>query len=238
VDADYGDDPSGEAVFRASFRPSFHVVSETFVIPGYPLIVGQDFGRDPWSVIGQVDHMGRLLVHMEVPAVNVGLEKHIEEQLRPKLFSEQFITSKVILVGDPSGIAKGTIAEETSFDALKRLGLPAFPAPTNDIDPRLRAVEALLGKQINGGPALVISARGCPWLIRAMSGGYRYKKHKDGALRTVPEKFDKEGFSHVADCLQYICLVVHGGLVSEFARRLVPRPKVRDRPRVTAAGWT
>lgn len=238
VYAQYGDDPSGEAVFKATFKPSFHVVPETFVIPGYPLIVGQDFGRNPWSLIGQVDHMGRLLIHQEVAAVNVGLEKHVEEQLRPKLFSDKYFSSKVILVGDPSGIAKGNIAEETCFDALKRLGLPAFPAPTNDIDPRLRAVEALFGKQVNGGPAILINGKNCPWLVRALSGGYRYKKHKDGALRAVPEKFDKEGFSHIADCLQYICLVVHGGLVSEFARRLNPRRKPVERPRISAAGWT
>ena len=238
VDAEFGDDPSGEAVFRASFKPSFHVVPETFVIPGYPLIVGQDFGRNPWSLIGQVDHLGRLLIHMEVAATNIGLEKHVEQNLRPKLYSDKFVSSKIILVGDPSGISKGTIAEETCFDALKRMGLPAFPAPTNDIDTRLRAVEALLGKQVNGGPALCINAKGCPWLVRAMSGGYRYKKHKDGGLRTIPEKFDKEGFSHIADCLQYIALVVHGGLVHEFARRLTPRVKRTERPRITAAGWT
>jgi hypothetical protein len=238
VYAQYGDDPSGEAVFKSTFKPSFHVVPETLVIPGYPLIVGQDFGRNPWSLIGQVDHMGRLLIHKEVEAANVGLEKHVEERLRPQLLGNKYITSKVILVGDPSGISKGTIAEETCFEALKRMGLPAFPAPTNDIAVRLRAVEALLGRQINGGPALAINASGCPWLVRAMSGGYRFKKHKDGGLRTVPEKFDKEGFSHVADCLQYICLVVHGGLTSEFARRLVPRSRPHYRPQVTAAGWT
>jgi hypothetical protein len=238
VFAQYGDDPSGEAVFKAAFKPSFHVVPDTFVIPGYPLVVGQDFGRNPWSLIGQVDHMGRLLIHQEVPATNIGLEKHVEQSLRPVLYSNKYLGTKVILVGDPSGIAKGTIAEETSFEALKRMGLPAFPAPTNDIDPRLRAVEAMLGKQINGGPMLCINGRGCPWLVRAMSGGYRYKKHKDGGLRTVPEKFDKEGFSHVADSLQYICLVVHGGLVSSFARRLAPAYKKPAPPRITAAAWT
>ena len=237
VYAQYGDDPSGEAVFKASFRPSFHVVPETLVIPGYPLVVGQDFGRNPWSLVCQVDHMGRLLVHEEVPAINIGLEKHVEEKLRPRLYSDRFIGSKIILVGDPSGAAKGTIAEESCFDALKRLGLPAFPAPTNDIEPRLRAVEAILGKQINAGPALVINRDKCPFLVRAMSGGYRYKKHKDGALRTLPEKFDAEGFSHVTDCLQYVALVVHSGLVPTFARRLTPKPKV-DRPKITAAGWT
>ena len=238
VDAQYGEDPSGEAVFRASFNKPFHVVPETLVVPGYPLIVGIDFGRNPWALICQVDHLGRVLVHEEVPATNIGLERQVEEKLKPKLLGGKYIGSKVILVGDPSGIAKGTIAEETSFDALKRMGLPAFPAPTNDIDPRLRAVEVLLSRQVGGRAALLISQAGCPFLVRALGGGYRYKKHKDGALRTIPEKMDAEGFSHVADCLQYVCLVVHGGLVDEFSRRLSPRVKRQQRQPVSAAGWT
>jgi hypothetical protein len=143
-----------------------------------------------------------------------------------------------MIVGDPAGVAKGTIAEETSFDALKRMGLPAFPAPTNDIDARLRAVETMLGRQTNGGPSLVINGRGCPMLVRAMSGGYRFKRHKEGSLRAIPEKFDAEGYSHVVDCLQYVCLVAQNrNLVQEYARRLVPRKRPVER-HVTAAGWT
>lgn len=237
VYAEYGDDPSGMAVFRQSFRSSFHVVPDTQVIPGYPLLVMQDFGRNPWSIIGQLDHMGRFLLHEEIPATNIGLEKHVNEKLRPRLWSDKYSGNRIIVVGDPSGIAKGTVSEESCFDALKRLGLPCFPAPTNDIEPRLRAVEALLGRQVNGGPALVFSAAGCPFLIRAMSGGYRFTKTKQGALRTVPEKNDPEGFSHVCDALQYGCLVVHGGLVEEFARRLNPRRR-RMQPKITSAAWT
>jgi len=233
----YGDDPSGAAVFKSSFRSDFHIVDDTQVIPGYPLLVGQDFGRNPWSLICQMDHMGRLLVHQEVPGTNVGLEKHVNQSLRPILLSGKYLGYRVALVGDPSGVAKGSVSEESCFDALARLGLPAFPAPTNDIEPRLRAVEALLGQQTNGGPSLMISRTGCPFLCRAMSGGYRFTKMKTGALRTVPEKNDKEGFSHVADDLQYVALVVHGGVVPEITRRLRPRTK-RAGPKFTSAAWT
>jgi hypothetical protein len=237
VKAEYGDDPSGAAVFKNTFRSDYHIVPDTMPIPGYPLIVAQDFGRNPWSLICQMDHMGRLLVHQEVGGTNVGLEKHVNENLKPVLFSDRFLGFKVCLVGDPSGVAKGSIAEETCFEALKRFGFPAIPAPTNDIEPRLRAVEALLGRQINGGPALLISRRGCPWLCRAMSGGYRFIKMKTGALKTIPDKNDKEGFSHVADDLQYAALIVHGNLLPEIARRLRPRGS-RPSPKVTSAGWT
>lgn len=237
VMAQYGDDPSGAAVFRASFKSDFHIVEDTLVVPGYPLIVGQDFGRNPWSLICQPDHMGRLLVHKEVPATNMGLEKHVTENLRPTLLTEKFIGQRIAMVGDPAGVAKGSIAEESSFDALKRFGFPAFPAPTNDIEPRLRAVETLLGRQTQGGPTLVISRAGCPWLCRALSGGYRFTKTKLGALRVVPEKNDKEGFSHVVDCLQYVALVVQGNMVGYITTRLAPS-RAPTGPRISAAGWT
>jgi hypothetical protein len=70
-----------------------------------------------------------------------------------------------------------------------------------------------------------------------MSGGYRFTKTKGGALRAVPDKNDKEGFSHVCDDLQYVSLVVHGGIVPEIARRLTPNINAR-RPVMSAAGWT
>lgn len=238
VKAEYGDDPSGLAVFRASFKPDFHIVEDTRVIPGYPLLIGQDFGRNPWSLICQLDHMGRLIVHEEVAATNIGLEKHVEQNLRPRLLSDRYLGAKLAVVGDPSGVAKGNISEESCFDALKRLGLPCFPAPTNEIEPRLRAVEALLGQQRNGGPALMINRARAPFLCRAMSGGYRFTKMKTGALKTVPDKNDKEGFSHVCDDLQYVALVVHGGVVPNIMRRLSSKPRARSGSSVAPAGWT
>jgi hypothetical protein len=237
VYAEFGEDPSGQGVFRNTFIPAFHGVDHTLVIPGYPIIIGQDFGRDPWSIICQVDHQGRLLIHEEVAATNIGLEKHIINNLRPRLMQSKYMGMKMFVVGDPAGVARSTISEETSFDVIKRLGLAAFPAPTNDIDPRLRAVEALLGQQRNAGPALMINKGGCPMLFRAMAGGYRFLKSKAGALRPTPDKQDPEGFSHVADTLQYVCLVVHGGLVSEFSARMTPvnRP---PRPKISSSAWT
>lgn len=234
VKAEFGDDPSGQAVFQKSFKSAFHVVDETLTVPGYPLLIGQDFGRNPWSLICQADQMGRIVVHEEVAAENVGLEKHVFESLRPVLMKDSYLGLKIACVGDPAGNAKSTITEETSFDTLHRLGLPCFPAPTNDLDPRLRAVETYLGRQINGGPALLINREGCPHLVRALSGGYRFEKMKSGILKPTPKK---DEFSHVADTLQYVCLVAHGGLVHEIAQRLTPQ-RVTKRPLMPAGAWT
>jgi hypothetical protein len=229
--AQYGADASGRAVFQHTFRLDFHTAPDTEIIPSYPIIVGQDFGRNPWSLICQVDHMGRLLVHEEVEGENVGLERHINQNLRPRLMAERYLGHRIVVVGDPSGVAKGTIAEESCFDALKRLGLPCFPAPTNNLEPRLRAVEALLGRQTNGGASLVISRARCPHLCRAMNGGYRFT-----SSTTIPDKLDAGGYSHVADDLQYVALIVHGGLSDSIGRMLTPRPR-RPAVHMTAAAW-
>ncbi len=240
VHSQYGDDPSGQAVFRNTFIPSFHILDRAKIgepIPGYPILLAQDFGRNPWTLICQTDHMGRLLVHDEVRAENVGLEKHILSNLLPVLRTQKYMGFRMCMVGDPAGAGKDSISEESCFDCLKRLGFPAVPAPTNEIEPRLRAVESILGRQVMGGPALAISREGCPHLCRAMSGGYRFVAKKGtGAMRWVPDKDDKEGFSHVADCLQMAALVVHGQLMPYVMNLLRPPPP--QRPPMPAGGWT
>lgn len=236
VKAEYGDDPSGSAVFRTSFTMAFHTVENTTVIPGYPLIIGQDFGRDPWSIICQVDHLGRLVVHEEVEGTDTGLEHHVSRSLRPTLLQEKYLGMKMAMVGDPAGIAKNNITEENCFDTLKRLGMSAYPAPTNLIDPRLRAVEQFLLRQVAGGPALMINRGKCPRLVRAMAGGYRYTRKKvDGQRKPKP---DKNEFSHVADTLQYVCLVATGGMLQYIMTDLTPRRRQNLGSRPTAASWT
>lgn len=234
VYAQFGDDPTGTAVFRDSFKSAFHVVDGLEPVNGHPLIIGQDFGRDPCSVITQLDHKGRLLVLAECMASDTGLESHIQRTVRPALADPQFIAKAVAMVGDPSGVSKSSIYEETTFDVLKRMGFSAFPASTNDIDPRIRAVEAFLLAQRDGGPAILFDRQRCPTLIRAMAGGYRYAKTKDGKSKPKP---DKNEYSHIADALQYACLAAHGGMGELVARRLMRRT-LPPRQRVSAAAWT
>jgi hypothetical protein len=234
VDAKYGPDPAGTAVFATSFKGSFHVVETLEPVQGHPILIGQDFGRDPWSVITQLDHKGRLLVLEEVEAEDVGLELHIQRGLRPKLSDTRYLGKKVAIIGDPAGRSKDSIYEENSFDVLKRMGFMCFPAPTNDIDARVRAVEAMLLSQRDGGPAIIFDRDRCPTLVRAMSGGYRYSKTRQGQRKPSP---DKNEYSHVADALQYVCLGAHGGMVTGMVMRRLEDRKV-TRPAMSAAGWT
>jgi hypothetical protein len=230
----YGNDPSGTAVFRESFNRGFHVVRDLQPVSGHPIIIGQDFGRDPCSVICQLDHRGRLLVLQEVAAEDIGLEAHITRALRPALMDPRYLGKAIAMVGDPSGVSKSSIYEETTFDTLKRMGFMAFPAPTNDIDPRLRAVEAFLEAQRDGGPAILFDEDRCPTLIQAMNGGYRFAKTRAGQRKPKP---DKNEYSHISDALQYACLSAHGGMQGLFAKRMAGRIK-NTRPKMVSGAWT
>lgn len=238
VHAEYGSDPTGSAVHRETFKRSFHVVDELFHSPMRPLIIGQDFGRNPCAVICQLDHRGRLLVLQEIVSEDIGLELHINSALRPALFNERFFGTTAFVIGDPAGRQRSTSYEETSFDLLKRAGFNAYPAPTNDIDKRLRAVDALLLAQRDGGPGLMIDRQRCPSLIQALDGAYRYGKRRDGELKALPDK--KHPWSDLADALQYVALAVHGGLTNYIARRADARRNMMDTPptRMSPAAWT
>lgn len=236
VHAQFGNDPSGTAVFRESFKSDFHVRSGLLAHRFSPLLIGQDFGRDPCSVICQVDGRGRLLCLQEVIAEDIGLEQHLERNLKPVLMSERFLGMPIAVIGDPSGTSKGTIYEESTFDALKRMNYPAVPAPTNDLDPRLRSVESWLLRQVDGGGAILFDREFCPTIIRALAGGYRYEKTRTGRKKPNP---DKNRFSHPMDALQYVCLVAGNRMNEQLARHLGRSTRrSTDRPRVTAAGWT
>lgn len=235
VDAQYGNDPSGMGVFRESYTHEFHAFDTLMPIPGRPILVGQDFGRNPWSVICQLDHRGRFLVLQEVEGTNIGLEQHLLLNLRPALMDERYMNLPVAVIGDPSGVAKSSLYEETSFDMLKREGFMAIPAPTNDIDPRLRAVEAFLLQQQGGKPMFLVDKSRCPTIVQGMRGGYRYAKMKGGNLKPLPDKTGP--YSHPMDGLQYAALAAHGGMVQGVIMNRLKRPPPRP-PAFSSRAWT
>jgi len=234
VHAEYGNDPSGTAVYRESFRFGWHVVDDLQPVASHPLLVGLDFGRDPCAVICQPDHRGRLLVLEEIIAEDIGLELQLQRGIKPALMQMRYIGKPLFIVGDPAGRQRSTLYEETSFDLIKREGLLAYPAPTNDVGKRISAVESWLLASRDGGPALLIDRERCPTLIRALSGGYRYGKTRNGQRKPVPDKND---FSHVMDAFQYACVAAHGGMTDMLANRLT-RSRRRERPQITPAAWT
>ena len=236
VHAEYGSDPSGTAVYRLTFKRSFHVVDELEPVAGRLLIIGQDFGRDPCSVITQVDHFGRLLILEEVIAEDTGLEQHINIALRPALIQERYLGKPIAIVGDPSGGNRSSIYEINEFDFLQSAGFQAFKAPSNDPDTRIRAVEAWLMGARNGGAAVLIDATRCPTIVAGFDGGYRFGFTRAGQRKPSP---DKNRYSHSADAVQYAAMASASGMHSMIGGRVMNGRRVPNvRPRPSAKGWT
>jgi hypothetical protein len=234
VHARLGPDPSGTAVFASTFRHSFHVVRGLEPVRGMPLVVGNDFGRDPWGAVTQLDNAGRLLVLEEIAAHDTGLTNHCRTTLRPRLMAPRYAGLPIVIVGDPAGDQRSQYDEMTAFDVLANERFTAVPAGTNDIDTRLSAVDYWLLQQRMGGPAIVFDEERCPTLIEGMAGMYRYAKT---TLDVSKPKPDKNPWSHVCDALQYACLGQQSGTARAIARLLRGTSRSSN-GRVSAAGWT
>ena len=233
VHAKYGKSLSGQAVFRSSFKPDFHVTDGTLKLTdGYPVMVAQDFGRTPAALVTQVDVRGRLLILGEQTSTDMGLEQFSQRLLKP-LLARDFPGAAVFMVADPAGRQKSQINEESPFDALQRMGFKAYAAPTNDIDSRLRAVEQLFLRNVDGGPAILISGPKCPILVRALKFDYRYRRKQTGDLEDKPEK--KHPASDIADCLQYAALGANGNYTAQVIAENRPRA---PRGRMPVRAWT
>jgi len=240
VMAEFGPDPSGAAVYAGMFFSAFHCRDELLVIPGAPLLIGMDLGRDPWAVIGQLDHMSRLLVHEEVPADDVGLKLQLPK-IRQVAAQRRYLGCPICIIFDPAGMSKGSFDELTSFDVIRSFGFMCMPAPSNRLPPRLNAVERFLTESRGGTAAMLVDRSRCPKLVGALNGSYRFKYNQIGESQPVPEK---NQWSHVADAHQYLCQGASGSTAAGIARRIHRARTTQDgslaarRQRPGAQGWT
>ena len=228
----FGRSLSGRPVFPG-FSSDFHVAKtqlRPFKSTTTPLIIGLDFGLTPAAVLGQLDPAGRLLIFDSLTSVGMGINRFINEKLKPTL-SQRFAGIPVMVVGDPAGAQRAQTDERSCFDILKAEGFRVVPARTNAVAGRLAAVEKFLSRQIDGGPGLLIDP-GAMDIIKALRGGYRYKVKKNGETEDSPEKNDS---SHCSDALQYLALHADGGALFGATAH---NQQAREIKRVSHAGWT
>ena len=223
---------SSQAVFAQSFDQDYHVTEldkPLQFIHTIPLVLGMDTGRHPAFVAGQIDPQGRLNILHSASSENMGIEKFISEHIKPVL-AERFERAYVYAIVDPAGRQRSQIGEESVLEAITRCGIPAYAASTNQISPRLRAVEGYLDRR-NG---MLIDAAHNQQLITALRYGYRYPRQKDKALKEIPDK--SHPYSDLADALQYLCLGVENRMIGRQVDRM--RGMVEAPPEPRAAGWT
>ena len=230
VHAHYGKSLAGQAVFRTSFKPDIHVTYQPLTVnPLKPIMIAQDFGRTPAALFCQLDAIGRLVIFREAVSNGMGIEQFAVTLLRP-LIAQHYQTAKVFMVADPAGRQKSQVGEESPFECLKRLGFRAYPAPTNDLEPRLRAAEQVMLRR----DGLLIDGNNCPLLVQALKSYYRYKRSKQTTeLADTPDK--NHPWSDLGDCVQYAALGALGDYVAQVIADTTPRQRG---PRPSVASWT
>ena len=145
--------------------------------------------------------------------------------LKPLLY-EKFAGAPIIIVVDPAGTQRAQTDERSAVDIIKAEGFRVMPARTNNITPRIAAVDDYLMRQVDGDPGFLMDPS-CIRLKAALMGGYRFKKNGDG----LEKSGDAGKHSHIGDAISY--LMMHIGSL-DSGEMLHTRREVR---RVDAKGW-
>jgi hypothetical protein len=219
VICEYPDSLLGKVVFT-NFERSKHTgknLKPILIGPDSPpLVIGMDAGRNPACAIGQVQGSGRLNVLDELWGANMAMDEFVVRLLMP-LIVKRFSGLNVVVVLDPAGFAQGQATDLSPAKVLQAKGFTTIPASTNNIQPRLAAVDSLL----MASEGLLIDIERCPFLTTAVMRDYIYEQGKNGKLAETPTK--AHPVSDLADALQYLALYVTGGYAPRVGRMLQRR---------------
>ena len=224
IDGEYGLSSAGQPVYKY-FRPDYHMANgrvEPILNGVRPIIIGMDLGLTPAAVLGQLDARGRALILGEAVSFDMGVQRFCRTVLKPMLF-ERFAGASVHIVVDPAGMQRAQTDERSAIDIIKAEGFKVIPARTNNITPRIAAVDDYLMRHADGDTAFLVDPT-CTALKSAMMGGYRFHP-KTGDI-------EKNKHSHVAEALQY--LMLHVASIGDGAI-ITQRREIKP---YSALGWT
>jgi hypothetical protein len=197
-----------------------HVLASMAVQPSKRLIRVWDFGYHcPACLFLQEDEAGRLLVHHELVGNREVLHAFAKRVLATttQLFGE---VAGVEDYCDAAGLQHSGLSEHTSVEVLRRLGVNPTPVPcpivsglekirhllveTRNLQ-GLDGLEELPGNEAskaNSTPALLVHGAGCPKLVEAFEGAYRYRRGaKEAGDQCLP--LEEHPYEDVMDCLRY-----------------------------------
>ena len=210
------------------WSPEFHVAKKPLEFSqNLPVIIGQDFGRTPCAVIGQVGLDGQIRILREVVSDNMGISDFVTQKLRPTLINDfDFYRVKTFGFGDPAGADPTQVDDVTCIETMNRLGVNVVPAPVtpygqrgyhNSSVTRINNVSEVLNRRIGSAPAIIVDPS-CKVLIGGFNGDYHYRRMRlDGAAEEDAKYTDEPDKGHpvsdVHDALQYfVCGVKNSGM--------------------------
>lgn len=233
VRAQYGRSKSGRPVYIDSWKHDFHTRTGLQVMTDTALVIGLDAGRTPAASFFQMDPKGRVLLLDELTSENMGMENFLTRKVKP-LIVKRYVGIPAVVSADPAVWQKSQLNERSVADIIRDAGFtlpkPRGPAMGNRIEPRLRAVETLLNRQIDGEAAFLVDRERCPFSVAGFEHGYHYKMKRDGTAEVTPEKNE---YSHVHDSIQYGAQLVEFG--TDYA---TAKPASRKVDPVDMRGWT
>lgn len=229
----YGRALGGKPVYEETFIPERHCAEglTPVISDQYPLCIGLDFGRTPAAVIGQTTPAGFVNIIGEVCAENMGMEKFVKTRLRPYLY-EKFPHNSYYIAPDPAGYQNTQLGEVSPAKWLSAEGFRLVRPNTNDPELRVQAIERILMEGLDSRARFQIDKAKAPLTYQGLNGKYRWKVDKHGNLTGNREPI-KNKWSHPAEALQYLGLVIDGGHLGRRINR-----GSRDVRVPKAAGWT
>jgi len=203
----YGTLRSGQPVY-AKYNDDLHSVESIDVVPNVPIVYGVDYGRVCPAIICCQYVLGQLRVIKEFVGDHIYIRDLANQDLIPWLQANAPKRSEgVNQIDDAQGFDDVAQTDEGRMQ-LHALGLDVRAARTNKIEPRLSAVNDMLGRLTSTAkPALLISRSGCPRLREGFISEYKLEERRVIATKEYKDTPTKSHpYSDIHDALQYVCL--------------------------------
>lgn len=202
------------------------------IIPGIPVTVGLDFGRQPAAAIGQM-----LRSDWFVQREYIGRDMSASEfaPLLKTYLVQQYPGFSFIFWGDPAGQHRGEAFDKTPFEVFAENGMKVEPAPNpqNMRSIRWEAVNGvLLRRSQSGRPSALLIDPTCVTLITGLAGGYFMRRLRVSGERYAEEP-EKNQYSHVCEAFENQLLGGGEGRAVTMGRLGEPRAVRIARPHKT-----
>jgi hypothetical protein len=198
-----------ERVVFPEYNDDFHSCDDIIPDKLLPLYIGMDFGLTPAITVFQVTSDYRLMLLNEINTDRLSTESFVEDCLIPFLNLNYSGFSIKNIICDPSSMSGNEINDLSCISVLIKAGLPAIPAPTNLIEPRISSVKHFLNKNIMGKPSFLLDRTKCPMARRGFIAKYYYQRMmiiNEERYKDIPHK---NKWSHGQDSIQYVASVVY-----------------------------
>lgn len=171
-------------------------------IAGRPILRGWDYGLTPATCFAQTTAKGQIIILRELQSIDCGIRNHGKiVRSESNTFYQGYTFQDV---GDPAGNQRSQADEKTANELLREeFNIHVAPGALTMTE-RSEAVRYYLTTMTpDGQPMLLLDPR-LSILIGGFTGGY----HRKTVAGKVLDEVDKNEFSHLMDCLSYLCAYV------------------------------